>query len=231
MAGVHGDAPEEISSLAVFWSVPEGFPEEIQGAPIVILAAVYAGPAEEGEAALQPLRAFGTPVVDLSGSMPFVSIQSAFDPFFPKGLHAYWKSRYVESLPDELIDLMCRIAADRPSPRSLVDIWHHGGAMSRVAADATAFGDRHAPYMLSFDGTWDQTADDEANIAWARASWAATEQYSSGGLYLNFPGLGEDGEALLRAGYGANYDRLTAVKAKYDPMNLFRMNLNIPPKA
>src|SRR6185312_9444611 len=124
-------------------------------------------------------------------------IQSAFDPFFPKGQRAYWKSRYVESLPDELIDLMCRFAAERPSSKTPMDIWHHGGAMSRVEAAATAFGDRHAPFMLSFDGTWDDAGDDERNIAWARDAWNATEQFSDGGLYLNFPGLGEDREALL----------------------------------
>jgi FAD/FMN-containing dehydrogenase len=222
-------APDEVTSLAVFWSIPEGFPEEVVGTPIVLLATVYSGPAAEGERILQPLREFATPVVDLSGPMPFTAIQSAFDPFFPKGLLMYWKSLYIEELPDELIHELCHLAAERPSPLSLFNIWHHGGAMRQVRADATAFGRRDIPYMLSFDSSWTDPQDTERSIAWTREAWAQMHRYSSGGLYLNFPGFGEEKEDLLRAAYGANYERLRTLKQQYDPTNLFRMNLNIPP--
>jgi FAD/FMN-containing dehydrogenase len=224
-------APEEVSSLVVFWSVPAGFPPEIQGQPVAIVAALYAGAAEEGERVLRPLRELATPVLDMSGALPYTAIQSAFDPFFPKGLLMYWKSLYVEELSDELIGDLCRLAADRPSAMSPIDIWHHGGAMHRVGADATAFGRRAAPYMLSFDSTWTDPHDTERNIAWTRAAWAAMHRYSFGGLYLNFPGFGEEKEDLLRAAYESNYGRLQTLKATYDPTNLFRMNLNIPPSS
>ena len=111
-------------------------------------------------------------------------------------------------------------------------LWHlGGGAASRVAAEATAFGSRTAPYLLSFDTTWTDPADTERNIAWTRSAWADMRRFGSGGLYLNFAGFGEEKEALVRAGYGANYERLVDLKTKYDPSNLFRMNQNIRPRA
>ena len=224
-------APDEVSSLVVFWSVPAGFPEDILGRPVVITAAVYTGAPEDGARILQPLRELAAPVVDLSAPMPYTAIQSAFDPFFPKGLLMYWKSLYVDELSDQLIADLCRLAAARPSPRSPIDIWHHGGAMRGVDAGATAFGRRDAPFMLSFDSTWSDPRETERNIAWTREAWAAMHRYSSGGLYLNFPGFGEEKEDLLRAAYGPNYERLQALKASHDPTNLFRMNLNIAPPA
>lgn len=225
-------APEEITSVVIFWSIPSNppaFPEELHGLPVVILAAFYAGPAEDGERAMQPLRELGTPVIDLSGPQPYTAVQSGFDPFFSKGNLAYWKSLYVDHLGDELIQELCWLAAERPSPLSPIDIWHHGGAMSCVGAEETAFGSRSAPFMLSFDTTWTDPADTERNIAWTRDAWAQMHRYSSGGLYLNFPGFGEEKEDLVRAAYGQNYQRLAALKTKYDPANLFRMNQNIKP--
>ena len=141
----------------------------------------------------------------------------------------YWKSRDVDDLSPALVDDLCARAAERPSALSTIDVWHNGGAISQVAADATAFGRRDAPFSITFAANWTDAADDERNIAWSRAGWAATEQFSSGGVYLNFPGLGEEQEDLVRAGYGTNYARLTALKAEYDPTNLFRMNQNIRP--
>jgi FAD/FMN-containing dehydrogenase len=225
-------APEEISSAAAFWSVPrvEAFPPEAQGRSILIVAGVYAGQAEEGERALRPLRELAQPVLDLSGILPYTAIQSSFDWVFAKGLLCYWKSLYVEVVTDELIHALCGLAADRPSALSPLNIWHNGGAMARVGAGDTAFGRRDAPYMLSVDSTWTDARETERNISWTREAWTSLQRYSStGGLYLNFPGLGEEPEKLLRAAYGANYDRLAALKARYDPTNLFRMNLNIKP--
>jgi FAD/FMN-containing dehydrogenase len=220
-------APEEISSIAIFWNVPGGFPEEVEGKPVLILAAVYAGPADEGERMLQPLRELATPILDLSGQLPYLAVQTAFDPFFPKGLLMYWKSLYVDRLSEALIDDLCRLAAARPSPRTLFALWHHGGAMRRVPAEATAFGRRDAPYLVSLDSSWVDPEETERNITWTREAWTALHRYSSGGVYLNFPGFGEEKEELLRAAYGANYERLTELKAQYDPTNLFRMNFNI----
>jgi FAD/FMN-containing dehydrogenase len=222
--------PDEFTPLAVFWSVPEGFPPELVGRPIVILAGVFAGPVEEGERIAQPLRELATPLLDLSGPMPFTAVQSAFDPFFPKGLLQYWKSTYVEALSDHLLDALCDLAAERPSPKTTMDVWPQNGAVARVRTEETAFGPR-PPFMIAFESTWTEAADNEANIAWAREAWASMQRFASRGIYLNFPGFGEEKEALVRAAYGTNYDRLVELKTKYDPGNLFRVNLNIPPRA
>ncbi len=222
--------PDEFTPLAVFWSVPEGFPPELVGKPIVILAGVYAGPVAEGERIIQPMRAFAAPLLDMSGPLPFTAIQSAFDPFFPKGLLQYWKSTYVNELSDELLDALCKIAAERPSSKTTMDIWPQTGAVARVGAQETAFGERH-PFMVAFESSWTDPATNDANIAWAREAWASMQRFASRGIYLNFPGLGEEKEDLVRAAYGPNYARLKALKTQYDPKNLFRMNLNILPSA
>jgi FAD/FMN-containing dehydrogenase len=223
-------APDEFTPLAVFWSVPEGFPEELVGTPVVILAGVYAGPLEEGERVIQPLRELATPVLDMSGPMPFAAIQSAFDPFFPKGMLYYWKSTYVEQLSDELIDSLCQLAAERPSARTTMDIWPQTGAVQRIGAEEMAFGQRR-PCMVAFESSWSDPAENDANIAWAREAYGSMKRFDSGGIYLNFPGFGEEKEDLLSAAYGeANYERLVDLKTKYDPANLFRMNQNIRPR-
>ena len=226
-------AADEVSSQMAFWSIPdiEAFPENARGKPVVIFLAVYAGPVEEGQQILQPLREFGTPLVDLSGPTPFTSVQSAFDPFFPKGERQYyWKSLYLDSLSDDAIAAIAARAIDRPSPMTLVNVWSMGGAMSRVPAEETAFGDRSAAFLLEISSTWADPQDSGRNIGWTRDFWADMKRFSSGGVYLNFPGLGEEGEDLVRAAYGANYERLVALKNKYDPQNLFRLNQNIKPR-
>ena len=224
-------APEELSSLAICWSVPpvEPFPPEIHGTPVVVVAAAYCGPAEEGERVVQPLRELAQPVVDASGPWPWLGLQSGFDAIFPQGELRYWKSRSVTELSDEVIGDIIELAGRRPAPLSDIVIWHHGGAMSRVAEDETAYGGRDTPFLVTAEASWTDPAQNEEAIAWAREVFDAMERYSTGAVYLNFPGLGEEEDSLARAGYGANYDRLTALKAKYDPENLFRMNINIPP--
>jgi FAD/FMN-containing dehydrogenase len=220
--------PEEVTPLVVFWSVPEGFPPELVGTPIVIIAAVYAGPADEGERITQPFRELATPVLDLSARQPWTAVQSGFDQFFPKGRLYYWKSTYVEAISDELIDALCTLAADRPSSLTTMDIWPLDGAPMRVGAGETAFG-RRPPFLLAFEASWTDPADNDANIAWARDAYTSMSRFQSSGIYLNFPGFGEEKDALVRSAYGLNYDRLVQIKTKYDPDNLFRMNVNIAP--
>jgi FAD/FMN-containing dehydrogenase len=224
-------APDEMSSEAVFWSVPaiEMFPEELHGRSIVILATVYSGQAEDGLRAMQPLRELAEPLLDLSGIEPYTALQTGFDWAFPKGWLYYWKSLYLNALDDAAIVQLIDLAGERPSPQAMIALWHHGGAMNRVGADETAFGSRAAPFLVSFDTTWTDPIDTDRAIAWTRAAWSTMHRYSDGGLYLNFPGFGEEKEALVRAGYGANYERLATLKAHYDPGNLFQMNLNIRP--
>ena len=229
-------ASEDISSLGFFWTVPEidAFPKEIRGQRIFLYGALYAGSAEEGEKELAPLRDIGDPILDLSAKGPYCSWQAGFDAFFTPGavyenIYAYWKSQYLNSLTNEHIDELVEAAHNMPSNQCLIAIWHLGGAMARVAEDATAFGKRNAPYMLSYDSCWIDPKISESVIAWTRKQVEATERYASGGLYLNFPGVGENTETLVRAAYGSNFDKLADVKRKYDPTNLFRVNQNIRP--
>jgi FAD/FMN-containing dehydrogenase len=224
-------APEELSSLAICWSVPpaEPFPPELHGTPVVVIAAAYCGPVEEGERIVQPLRELAQPVVDASGPWPWLGLQSGFDAIFPAGQLRYWKSRAVTELSDKVIGEIVELAGRRPSPLTDIVTWHHGGAMTRVGESETAYGGRDTKFLVTAEASWTDPAQNEEAIAWAREVWDAMEPYSNGSVYLNFPGLGEEKEALARAGYGENYERLTSLKAKYDPDNVFRMNINIPP--
>jgi FAD/FMN-containing dehydrogenase len=223
----------EINSILMLWSVPDHdpFPPELRRKPIVITPAVYVGTPDEGHRLMQPLRELGgaTPILDLTGTLPYAVLQTNFDPLFPEGDLYYWKSMYVDNLSDEAIDTMMARAAIRPSYRTDCILWHLGGVIADVTDTGTAFGRRSAPFLFTAESTWTEPAENEANIAWARETLQHMQPYSHGGLYLNFPGFGEEKEALVRAAYGPNYDRLTQVKRKYDPENLFRMNLNIKP--
>jgi FAD/FMN-containing dehydrogenase len=223
--------PDEVSVNTLLWSMPPApfVPAELHGAPIVIAAGTYYGPADEGERILMPLRQMGTPLVDFSHAAPYPDLQSGLDWAFPKGQLYYWKSLYLNGLEDDVIDRIVELGASRPSPETAIELWQLGGAPSRVPAAATAFGRRDDPFLLTVAATWNDPDQNRANIAWARAQWADFQCFSNGGLYLNFSGFGEEKEALLRAGYGPNYTRLTELKRTYDPTNLFRMNLNIRP--
>jgi len=228
------DKNDRIGSIIEFSTIPHdpGYPEAAWGKRVYTIGAAYAGDAEEGEALLQPLRELGELVTDFSGQMAYTDMQQLFDTVIPFGQHrCYWKSQYLSGLDDELIDLILDGNASPPSPNTLSSIWNFGGATARVAATDTAFGDRSTPYMFSIDSIWTSPEDDDANIAWTRAFWQRARPYSHGGrIYLNFPGLGEEGEDLLRKTYGDNFAWLEAIKAKYDPDNVFRYNQNITPQ-
>ena len=191
---------------------------------------MYAGPVDEGARVLQPLRAFGTPLADLSGVMPYLEAQAFFDADYPAGkLRYYWKSIYIDDLSEAAIERLAVFAAECPSHHSTIDIWHLGGALRRVGHDESAFGPRDLPYLIGIEGNWEDSRDDTRNIAWARMLWSDLQRFSAGRIYLNFPGLGEEGDALVRAAYGASYERLAMLKNTYDPTNLFRVNQNIKP--
>ena len=224
-------APDEISSHALFWTVPAGaaFPPALHGRAVVIVVALYSGDWQTGERHLKPLRTLGTPLLDMSRPRPYVEVQTLFDAFFPPGWFYYWKSLRLARLDADVIDAVIGHAAARPSPHTLIPIWHHGGAMARPAPEATAFGDRSASFLLSLDTTWTDPRATDENIAWTRAAWHDLQRFSTGGLYLNFPGMGEDNESLVRGAYGTNYDRLARLKQTYDPDNVFHCNQNIVP--
>jgi FAD/FMN-containing dehydrogenase len=228
-------APDEIGgALVEFSTIPEdpAYSKETWNEKVMALAGVWAGLAEEGEPALQPLRALATPLLDFSGQMRYCEMQSLYDALFPKGAHrAYFKSLYMDRLDDVAIDEIAPRCADRPSNRSLCSVWYMGAAVGRVPKEATAFGDRNFRWMLSIDAIWDKPEDDALNLSWVRGFWSDMQRYSNGRGYLNFAGLPEDGDGLARNTYGPNYPRLAAIKAKYDPTNLFRLNQNIKPGA
>jgi FAD/FMN-containing dehydrogenase len=204
-------------------TTPEGepIPENARGQKAVGFAAPYIGPPDEGERVLRPVREFSTPLADLSGVMPWTDVQRMFDEDYPTGRRYYWKSLYLRELSDEAIDAVVGHAATCPSPLSTIDVWLLGGAINRTYRE-TAFTHRDAPYMIGLESNWDDPKDDKSNIAWARSVWNDLQRFSTGGLYVNFPGFEEGGESHQRSAYGGNWERLQAVKQRYDPTNLFR---------
>jgi FAD/FMN-containing dehydrogenase len=225
-------APDEVSGLAEFSTIPQhpDFPEHAWGRRVVTLATVYDGDAETGERVTRPLRELASPLVDFSCRLPYRTLQSLYDGLFPKGRdRAYWKSTYLRGLEDEVIREISVCLAERPSEMSFASIWPFSGAVQRVAKDATAFGDRSMQFMLSLDAIWSSPADDAANMGWVRTVWDAMQRHSTGRLYLNFPGHGEDTDLARRALGPEIYARLQRVKLAFDPDNLFRNNQNISP--
>jgi FAD/FMN-containing dehydrogenase len=227
------DRHDDVASIVEFSTIPHDpdYPEAAWGKRVYTIAAAYAGDADRGEALLQPLRELGEMVTDFSGQMTYCEMQRLFDAVIPFGRHrSYWKSRYLADLPDAAIDLLLEGNAAPPSTNTLCSIWNFGGATARVPAHATAFGDRSMPWMVSFDSIWSTEDDDEANIAWSRSFWERLARHAAGGrIYLNFAGLGEDGDDLVRRSVGDNFDRLAGIKRAYDPDNIFRFNQNIRP--
>jgi FAD/FMN-containing dehydrogenase len=226
-------APEEVMGIAVLWNSPDGepIPEHARNVPVVILVGIYSGPVAEGERVVAPLRNLTTPLVDLSGPMPFAAAQQLFDPDYPDGRRYYWKSIYLGDLDDAVILALTKHARQRPSPISSIDVWALGGAVRREPTGGSAFSRRDAPFLLGIEANWDDRERDALNIGWARELYADMQRFSPGGVYLNFPGFAEEGDEMMRAAYGGTYARLQAVKAKYDPSNLFRTNFNIAPLA
>jgi FAD/FMN-containing dehydrogenase len=225
------DAPDELSTAGFVWSMPvvDELPEQLRGTPYVGIVGMWAGDPAEGERATRALRELATPLLDMSGPVAYADFQRSLDPFFPAGVRRYWKALYLDGFTDAAIDTTVGWSNRRPSNDTLVIVRHCGGAMARVGAEETAFGDRSSEWMLSIDSTWHLPADDAANIAYTRAFWDAALPYSDGKTYFNFPGLFEEGEAAVRSSYGANHARLARIKAAYDPANVFRLNQNIRP--
>jgi FAD/FMN-containing dehydrogenase len=224
---------DSVGSLVEFSTIPAdpAYPEAAWGKRAYTIAAVFPGDAEEGRALLRPLSEQGPLIADLSGPMEYCAVQQVFDAVIPFGQRrCYWKSLYLSGLLDAAIDLMLERNASPPSPNTLSSIWNFGGATARVDAAATAFGDRSMPYMLSIDAIWDAAEDDVSNIDWTQHFWSQMQPYAhEGRIYLNFAGLGEDGEALTRKTFGSNFERLASIKKTYDPGNFFRFNQNVTP--
>ncbi|WP_458206886.1 FAD-binding oxidoreductase [Haladaptatus sp. NG-SE-30] len=224
------DVPDEVSLLPFYAWVPEmdEFPESLWGDPAVVFLGCYAGDPEEGEEALRPVREFADPVADFSGTMPYVELQTMLDEDYPNGRYYYWKSLYLDDLNDDIIESIVSCSERCPVPLSTVDIWHLGGEVARIGEEETAFAHRDAPYSLNFEANWDDPRKTESALAWVREGIAEMREHPEvRGQYVNFPGLEEEPSAVP---FGENAERLAAVKAEYDPENVFTAHGNIEPK-
>ena len=225
-------APEEATSEIAMWTAPaaQSLPFSVHDREVVIAAGVYAGDLQEGMRVLQPLREFGAPLGEIVGEIPYRIVQRAFDPFFPNtgAVISYWKSLYLGDLNDAAIEIMADSAENRSSPSTMVFVQHLGGAVRRLRPDETAFAVRDAPFVMNFMGNWRDARETPRHVAWVREAWKRLSPHSTGAVYMNYLGREErDADSLARATFGANYDRLVQIKAKYDPTNLFRLNHSI----
>ncbi len=222
--------PDEVTSRMIVFAPPDhpSVPPELADREGVLIGALYAGPVEQGEVALDPIRHFGNPLVDFSSPMPFRAVQSALDLVGPGEVGGYWKSAYVDRLDDDFLELVVRRSNNRPTPLTVTQLITMGGAVSRPSASDTSFGDRSAPYMLSAEAVWRDRSDSEACRRWAREFISEAEQLGvAKGTYLNFNG--ESDTESRDAQFGENVARLRRIKREYDPDNLFRRNNNIAP--
>jgi FAD binding domain/Berberine and berberine like len=224
-------APDALSAFPAFLIVPPlpMIPSELHGTAAIALAACYAGDMKAAERAVRPLHEFGPPAVDLLGPMPYTALQSLFDDSAPYGARNYWKSDYLGELSDEVIDVLVRHTAVLPalSPLTTLHLYPLRGAIDRARGGATAYAHRKAHFVTAVIATWLEPAQSEAHIEWARGLSQAMQPFTTGGVYVNF--LGDEGTERVRAAYGDNYQRLVAVKQRYDPTNFFHLNQNIQP--
>jgi FAD/FMN-containing dehydrogenase len=226
------DMPDELSTFVNLTTAPPApfLPEDWHYKKITALAACWAGDPAESEDAVRPLRTLGTPITDLLGPMPYVDLQQLVDPLWEAGAANYFTSTFLDQLPAEALKTLAdyhNSSANLPVQAEL-HLHHLGGAVARVSADSTAFTDRSSPFLLNCAARTPDPADLPARRAWARAARNAMSPYGKGETYVNF--TGEGGDDNLRAAYPPQiHARLQAVKNQYDPFNIFRFNLNIPP--
>jgi FAD/FMN-containing dehydrogenase len=214
-------APDALTVWAILLTAADG-------AHMLALLVCYDGSGTEAQRAVQPLRDFGPPLADHLGPMSYREVQTLFDGAFPAGRQSSWKSSYLTELSDDAIETMVTQFATVPSPQSAVLVEHLRGAVSRVGTDETAFSDRDALFSFLIVSVWPDATHSAQNVQWTDECWQAMQPFASGGVYVNY--LGEEGPERIKAAYGRNYDRLVALKTRYDPMNLFRVNQNIPPQ-
>ncbi len=214
-------APDELGSIAVLGTLPDG-------TQAVIVLVAYSGPVADGELLLRPLRTSVPLLADEVGPMPYTALQSIVENFNPPHLRNYWKSDYLTQLSDEAIDLLVDTYPSVPASLTHVAIEHLGGAVSRIGEDEAAVSHRAAEYNLIIVGMWTESSQDEQVIEWVRRLWEAVRPFSFGGVYVNY--LSNEGDDRVRAAYSpGKYERLVALKNRYDPTNLFRLNQNIRP--
>ena len=202
-------------------------PQDVHGKDVVVLAVWYAGDPAEGERVVAPLLNFGNPVGQHLGIQPYTAWQSAFDPLLTPGARNYWKSHNLTDLTDAAIDAVIQHIPSLPSPHCEIFFGLIGGKASRIPSDATAYAHRDTMYAMNIHGRWEQASEDDRGIAWTRQAFQAMAPHATGGVYVNF--MTQEETDRVGAAYGPSYERLQALKRKYDPANLFRLNQNIAP--
>lgn len=213
-------APDDLTLYTSLLTSPEGI-------PLIAFAGCYSGDPGKAEEVLAPLRNFGSPVADLFQPIDFVALQTLLDAAFPHGNRYYWKSCFLKELPDQAIDEIIAAAGLVPSPLSAVILEYYGGASIHEPEGGSAFPHREPAFDLVIVSNWIDNGDDENNINWTRKFFQDMEPFSSHKVSVNF--LGVEGEERVKEAYEESYQRLAALKSKYDPGNLFRMNQNIAP--
>ena len=226
------DAPEDLNGFFAFLTVPPAppFPEELHFKKMCGIVWCYTGPLEQANRLLEPARAHRKPAFEFFAPMPFPTVQSMFDGLYPSGLQWYWKADFVDQLSDEAIALHVKHGSQLPTLHSTMHLYPINGAAHRVTDTDTPWNHRTATWSEVIVGVDPDPANADHVTAWARNYWKALHPFGSGGAYVNFM-MDDEGEQRIRDTYGENYNRLAAVKAKYDPGNFFRVNQNILPKA
>jgi FAD/FMN-containing dehydrogenase len=223
-------APDDVNGWFGFACVPTvaPFPEAWQGKTMCVIIWCCTGPQDQAEAALAPVRAFATPGFDWCGPIPLPALNSMFNALYPSGLQWYWKADFFGELSDEAIALHVQHGSNLPTPQSTMHLYPIDGAAGRVGRADTAFYHRQARFAEVMVGVHPDDSQNEAMMKWANDYWRALHPFSTGGAYVNM--MMEEGEERVKASYGENYARLVAVKNRYDPENLFRVNQNIKPQ-
>ena len=224
------EAPPELTLVTLMRPAPPApwLPKDVHGKPIILLLACYSGKPEDGEKAVAPIKSFGKPIADVLVRRPYVQMQSLLDATQPKGRRYYWKSEYLPGIERALCEKMIAHAARIPSPHSSIIFFQIEGELNRLGEDHSPVGNRDARFLLNIAGSWEQTADDRANIQWAREAWSDMKSFSTGGNYINFL-TEDDGADRMQAALGTGLPRLGKIKAEWDPQNVFRTNHNIRP--
>jgi FAD/FMN-containing dehydrogenase len=222
-------SPDELTCWFVVRAAPPlpFLPKEVHGTGIIVFAACYAGPMDAADRAMKPLRAMGKPIADVIGPHPFSGWQTTLDPLLTAGARNYWKSHAFATIEDGLIDVLVEYAGKLPSAETELAFVQLGGAINRVPSEATAYPHRDVGFHINLHTRWRDPAEDATCIAWARSLFDACTPFASGGTYVNF--IPEDDKDGVRRAYLGNAKRLAAIKAKFDPQNLFRINQNIRP--
>jgi FAD/FMN-containing dehydrogenase len=224
------DLPDELTTLVSLATAPPApfLPESAHGKQVILLVACYAGPEAAGERAVAPMKELGDPIADLMGPIPYTALQGLLDPLWGPGASSYMKAGYVRELDDAAIDTIVHHHRTISSPKSEIHLHHVGGAFARVSGDATAYGERHAPFVINMLASNFVADGFDEHVDWAQRFYADLEPSLTGGAYINF--LSAEGEQRVRAAYGAEkFARLQALKDRWDPTNLFRLNQNIAP--